>query len=84
MQSGLKREIFREVNIMKLSNKAYDIIKIIAILILPISEFISSMATIWGMPYGQQIVATLVALDVLMGTIVKIASDRYQKEANEE
>lgn len=69
---------------MKMTNKAYDILKIIALLILPISEFVGSMASIWGFQYGNQIVATLVALDVLMGYIVKIASDNYHKEQNHE
>lgn len=69
---------------MKMTNKAYDILKIIALLILPISEFIGSMASIWGFQYGNQIVATLVALDVLMGYIVKIASDSYHREQKNE
>lgn len=69
---------------MKMSNNTYDALKIIALLILPISEFIGSMASIWGWEQGSQIVATLVALDVLMGYIVKIASDRYHKEQNDE
>lgn len=69
---------------MKMTNKTYDIIKIIALLILPISEFIGSLATIWGIPYGQQIVSTLVAVDVLFGVIVKIASDMYYKNKVEE
>ena len=61
-----------------MSNKTYDILKLIAILILPISEFIGSLANIWGFP-GEKIVATLIALDVLLGVIVKIASDQYVK-----
>lgn len=69
---------------MKMTNKTYDIIKIVALLILPISEFVGSLASIWGFAYGKQIVATLVALDVLMGYIVKIASDSYHKEQNNE
>ena len=69
---------------MKMTNKTYDIIKIVALLILPISEFVGSLASIWGFAYGKQIVSTLVALDVLMGYIVKIASDSYHKEQNNE
>ena len=69
---------------MKMTNKTYDILKIIALLILPISEFVGSLATIWGIPYGQQIVSTLVAVDVLFGVIVKIASDMYYKNKVEE
>ena len=69
---------------MKLTNKTYDILKIIALLVLPISEFIGSLSSIWGFEYGQQVVATLVALDVLLGYIVKIASDEYNKKQEEE
>ena len=66
---------------MKLTNQQYDILKLFAILILPISEFVSALASIWGLPYGAQIVATLVALDTLLGAVVKVASasDNYQK-----
>ena len=69
---------------MKMTNKAYDTLKFFALLILPISAFVGKIASIWGLPYGDEITATLIALDVLMGAIVKIASDSYQKEANEE
>lgn len=64
---------------MKLTNQQYDILKLFAILILPISEFVSTLASIWGIPYGAQIVATLVALDTLLGAVVKVTSDNYQK-----
>lgn len=64
---------------MKLTNQQYDLLKLFAILILPISEFVSALASIWGLPYGAQIVATLVALDTLLGAVVKVASDNYQE-----
>lgn len=64
---------------MKMSNKTYDILKFIALLILPVSELISALASVWGIPYGAEIVATLVAVDVFMGALVKIAADGYNK-----
>ena len=67
---------------MIISNKAYDILKFIALLILPISELISSLATIWGLPYGAQIVATLVAIDTFLGAFVKVSADAYRKNQN--
>ena len=69
---------------MKMKNKTYDILKFIALLVLPISEFIGSLSSIWGFQYGQQIVATLVALDVLLGYIVKAASDAYAQSGGDE
>ena len=64
---------------MKMSNKAYDTLKFFALLILPISAFVGKIASIWGLPYGDEITATLIALDVLVGAIVKIAADEYHK-----
>lgn len=60
-----------------LNNKVYDVLKVIALIVLPLSELIASIANIWGLQYGSQIVATLVAIDAFMGTIIKIASDSY-------
>lgn len=64
---------------MGMTNKAYDTLKLIALLILPISELVGSLATVWGLPYGDKIVATLVAIDVFMGAIVKVSSDNYHR-----
>lgn len=61
-----------------MTDKAYDALKLIALLILPISELIGALANVWGFP-GDKIVATLVAFDVFIGAIVKIASDNYKK-----
>lgn len=62
-----------------MSNKTYDILKFCALLILPVSEFVSALAGIWGIPYGQEITATLVAANVLLGSIVKVSADNYHK-----
>ena len=64
---------------MKMTNKQYDTLKFFALLILPISAFVGKIASIWGLPYGEQIVATLIALDVLVGALVKIAADNYHE-----
>lgn len=69
---------------MVLSNKQYDILKLIALIILPISELVSSLASIWGLPYGSQIVATLVAVDTFLGALVKICSDKYHSEPDDD
>lgn len=67
-----------------MSNRTYDALKIIALLVLPFSELIGSLATIWGLPHGQQIVATLVALDAFLGAVIKLSSDRYHAEKDDE
>ena len=48
-----------------MTNKTYDTLKLIALLVLPIGTFVSTFFDIWGIQYGQQIQQTFIALDVL-------------------
>lgn len=63
---------------MIISNKSYDTIKLIALLILPLSELVAALSHIWGWQYGAAVTATLVALDAFLGAVVKICSDAYR------
>lgn len=70
-----------------MSNKAYDILKLISLIIAPAVVFLTSLVDIWGIPFGSQIVATLAAVDVLLGAIVAILKrnyDKRQEQADEE
>lgn len=60
-----------------MSNKTYDVLKFVAAIILPLSEFVSVLSNIWGWAYGAQVAATLAALDVFVGSIVIYASAKY-------
>ena len=65
---------------MKLSNKAYDVLKYIATIALPaIGTLYSALAGIWGFPYGEQMVGTIVALDTCLGVLIGISSAQYKK-----
>lgn len=63
-----------------MSNRTYDIIKTVALLVLPLGTFVSTLCSIWGAPYGEQIMASFSALDVLAGVVVSIAKARYDRE----
>ena len=60
-------------------NKIYDTLKFLALIVLPIGTFISTVMNIWGIPYAEQVQATFVALDVLVGAIVTISNNAYKK-----
>ena len=61
-----------------MSNKVYDILKWIAQLVLPaIATFYLAIAAIWGLPYGEQIAGTIMAIDTLLGTILGISTRKY-------
>lgn len=65
---------------MKLSNKAYDILKWIAQLLLPaVATLYFALAGIWGFPYGEQIVGTITAIDTFLGVILGISTAQYKK-----
>ncbi|MCR4670575.1 MAG: phage holin [Saccharofermentans sp.] len=62
-----------------MNNKTYDIIKKVALLVAPAVTFMTAVVDIWGIPYGQQIVATCAALDTFIGVAVTILASNYQK-----
>lgn len=64
-----------------MSNKTYDIIKNTALIVTPILAFIASLVSIWDIPYGAQITATLTAIDTLAGAIVVVAKSIYDKRS---
>ena len=70
----------KEDGIMKLDNKVYDVLKYIAQIVLPaIATFYFALSTIWGLPYGEEIVGTISAIDVLLGALLGISTMQYNK-----
>ena len=66
---------------MKMSNKIYDILKYIAQIVLPaLATFYFALSQIWGLPYGEEIVGTISAIDVLLGALLGISTMQYNKE----
>lgn len=66
---------------MKLSNKTYDILKWIAQYLLPgLGTLYFALASIWGLPYGEQIVGTITAVDTFLGVILGISTAEYNKQ----
>ena len=66
---------------MKLSDSMYNILKYIAQIALPaLGAFYFALSQIWGLPYGEQIVGTLTAIDTFLGVLLGISSAQYKKE----
>lgn len=65
---------------MKISNKVYDILKWIAQYLLPaLGTLYFALSTIWGFPYGEQVVGTITAIDAFLGAILGLSSATYYK-----
>jgi TRAP-type uncharacterized transport system fused permease subunit len=64
---------------MKLSNETYDLLKYIAQIVLPaLGTLYFALANIWGLPYGEQIVGTITAIDAFLGVLLGISSNTYK------
>lgn len=69
---------------MKISNKAYDILKWVSLVVLDaIGVFYDTISIIWNLPFGDEILKTCAALSLLVGALIGISSERYKKD-NEE
>lgn len=67
-----------------MSNKTYDIIKMISLIGTPAITLIAAIISIWNIPYGAQITATLAAIDTFLGALVVILNANYNKKMIEE
>lgn len=68
------------INLFKMSNKTYDILKWIALVVIPaICVLYTAVGEIWTIPNVTKVVATIVAFNTCLGTILGISSSNYKK-----
>lgn len=66
---------------MTMNNKLYDTLKWVAQYLLPaLGTLYFALAGIWGLPFGEQIVGTITAIDTFLGVILGISSANYKKK----
>ena len=66
-----------------MNNKVYDVLKWIAMYLLPaLGTLYFAIAGIWGLPYGEQIVGTITAVDTFLGVILGISTAQYNKRVD--
>ena len=62
-------------------NKTYDILKWVAQYLLPaLATLYFAVAKIWGLPYGEEIVGTITAVDTFLGVLLGISTANYNKQ----
>jgi hypothetical protein len=61
-----------------MTNQQYDTLKTVALILTPVLAFLASLVNIWGFPHGEQIVATLTAIDTLVGAVVVVTNRNYK------
>ena len=63
-----------------MNDRVYDTLKAVGLVAVPVIAFVTALINIWGIPFGDQIVATLAAVDVLIGAIVTVAKGQYDRK----
>lgn len=69
---------------MKMSNSNYDWLKWVAQIFLPAcGTLYFALAQIWGLPYAEQVVGSITAIDAFLGALLGISTHYYNKEVND-
>jgi hypothetical protein len=69
---------------MKIDNKVYDILKWVALIVLPaVATLYGALAPTWGWPFAEEIVYTITAVDTFLGTLLGISNLSYKNEHKE-
>ncbi len=66
---------------MRMCDKTYNVLKWMAQLLLPaMGTLYFALASIWRLPYGEQVVGTITAVDTFLGVILGITSAKYKQK----
>lgn len=65
---------------MIFKNKTYDILKYFAQIALPaVGTLYFALASLWGLPYAEQVVGTITAVDTFLGALLHTSKTVYDK-----
>lgn len=68
---------------MTINNKVYDILKWIAMIVLPASATLYlGLSNVWGLPYGEQISTTITLVNTFLGAVMMISNNQYKKQGD--
>lgn len=63
---------------MVFSNNTYDKLTWVAQYLLPaLGTLYFALSSIWGLPYGEQVVGTITAVDAFLGVLLGISDKNY-------
>ena len=64
-----------------MSNKLYDILKWVVMIVLPAcATLYAALSGIWGLPFAEQVPATITAIDTFLGVVLMISNVQYNKK----
>lgn len=68
-------------SVFRMSDSVYDFLSSLVKYILPaLGTLYFTLAQIWGLPYGEQVVGTIVAVTTAIGIMIGISKKNYDNE----
>lgn len=65
---------------MKLSNRLYDVLKWITMIVIPaLATAYVGLAAIWGWPFADEVAKTATVVCTLLGALLGISTAQYYK-----
>ena len=64
-----------------MSNRVYEVLKWVAQYLLPaLGTLYFALAGTWNLPYGEEVVGTITAVDTFLGVVLGISTAQYNKK----
>lgn len=68
---------------MTISNKAYDILKFIALVLLPaVASLYLGLGELWEWPETDKVVASIVLVDTFLGVLLQLNTVKYRNDVS--
>ena len=68
-----------------LSNRAYDVLKWVCIIVLPaLATLYRGVGTIWSLPYVEEIPQTIIVIDAFLGALLGVSTIQYNNGSSEQ
>lgn len=66
-----------------MSNKIYNVLKWIAMIVLPaLATLYLGLSNVWGLPYGEEVSTTITLVNTFLGTVLMISTNQYNKRVD--
>lgn len=66
-----------------MNNQTYDILKRVALIIVPaFATFVNAAGMVWGIPCTNEVTATITAFGVFLGAALGVSSKTYEPETH--
>lgn len=66
-----------------MNDKTYDILKRVALIVVPaLATFVNAVGIVWGVPYTNEVTATITAFGVFIGAAIGVSSKNYEPDTH--